>query len=112
MKNRLITFIFFFIFILLYDSPFALSAAGSFNSDCSDELVTQITNSQINTNNIYMRINPGIILKSEFVTFNVSFYKITLVFETKLANLGFFNRSIYIKPNYSLLKYHNFYFSF
>jgi hypothetical protein len=112
MKNRLIIFIFFFIFIFLYDCPNASSAAESTNSDCSDDLINQSTNSTINTNNICIQFEPRIDLKTKFVTFNISFYKITLVFNSRSAEVGFFNHSIFIKPNYSLLKYHNFYFSF
>ena len=108
MKSRLITFIFFFIFIFLYDCPFASSAVGSSNSDCSDYLVSHAAISQINTNNMCIRLNPGIDLSTNFVTFNISFYKITLIFEPRSKESGFIEYLKHFKPYCLQNNYFNF----
>lgn len=110
MKSRIKTFIFIFIFIFLYDYPIASSAVGSSDSDYSDDLTTRSTNSMINTNNICIQFEPGIGLSTNFVTFNISFYKITLIFEPRSTELGFIKYLRYFKP-YCLMDNH-FNFSF
>ena len=110
MKSKLITFIFVFIFSFLYDCPIASSAVGSLNSDCSDGIVSQAENSQINTNNMCIRLNPGIDLSTNFVTFNISFYKITLIFEPKSTELGFIKYLKYFKPHCLMDNHFNFSF--
>ncbi len=82
MKNQLKKLIPFFILIMIMLNCFFridVSRAATFNSICDPDL----TNSHFKSNKIHLNINLGIEINVKKITFNASFYIITLYIKGK-----------------------------